>query len=126
GVGCALVGFVAARALFRVMDPAGAVADAGAVYLRVVLLGAPLLLVAETCQIAMRAAGDTKTPLLVDALSITTNVVLAPFLIYGWGPAPRLGVAGAALATVIAQGIMVVCYAVVALRRSPALPLALR
>jgi putative MATE family efflux protein len=126
GLACAALGLVAARPLFTLMDPAGTVVDAGAAYLRIVLLGAPFVLTAMTCEIAMRAAGDTRTPFLVDLLSIALNGVLAPFLIYGWGPAPRLGVAGAALATVIAQGVMLLCYALLAWRRHPSFPLARR
>ncbi len=126
GVACAGVGLVAARPLFALMDPAGAVVEQGATYLRIVLLGAPFILVSLTCESTMRAAGDTRTPLLVDLFSILLNVVLAPFLIYGWGPVPRLGVAGAAWATVIAQVVMLGCYVVAAVRRHPALPLARR
>ncbi len=126
GVACAGVGWVAARPRFSLMDPAGVVAEQGATYLRIVLLGAPFILVSLTCESTMRAAGDTRTPLLVDLFSILLNVVLAPFLIYGWGPAPVLGVAGAAWATVIAQVVMLGCYAVAAVRRHPALPLGRR
>ena len=126
GVGCALTGLVAARPLFLLMDPAGAVAASGTAYLRIVLLGAPFVLTAMTCEIAMRAAGDTRTPFMVDLFSILLNATLAPVLIYGWGPAPRLGVAGAAWATVIAQVAMLLCYAVLAWRRHPSFPLARR
>ena len=126
GLASALAGLFGARALFALVDPAGAVVEQGSTYLRIVLLGAPFLMTAMTAETAMRAAGDTRTPLLVDTLSILLNVALAPVLIYGWGPAPRLGIAGAAWATVCAQFVMVVCYAVLALRRHAALPLAMR
>jgi putative MATE family efflux protein len=126
GIGCALAGLVASRPLFALVDPAGGVAEAGATYLRIALLGAPLLLPALTAEIAFRAGGDTRTPLLLDGVSIALNVALAPVLIYGLGPAPRLGVAGAALATVAAQAVLAVCYAVLALRRHPAFPIARR
>jgi len=126
GVGFALAGLFAARPLFALIDPAGGVAASGATYLRVVLLGAPLVLPALTAEIAFRASGDTRTPLTLDAISIALNIVLAPVLIYGLGPAPRLGVAGAALATVAAQALLASCYAVLALRRHPAFPLARR
>jgi len=126
GLALALCGLVAARPLFALIDPAGSVAAQGATYLRIVLLGAPLVMSGLTAETAMRAAGDTRTPLLVDALSITLNIALAPVLIYGWGPAPRLGIAGAAWATVCAQVVLAGCYAALALRRHPALPLARR
>ncbi len=124
GVACALAGPVVARPLFALMDPAGNVVEPGAVYLSTVLFGAPFMLSSLTAEAAMRAAGDTRTPMLVDLSSIVLNIVLAPLLIYGWGPFPRLELAGAAWATVIAQVAMFACYAVLALRRHRALPLA--
>jgi putative MATE family efflux protein len=123
GLLLAAAGTVAARPLFSAMDPAGTVVEQGATYLRIVLLGAPFVMTALTAETAIRAAGDTRTPLLMDALSITLNIVLAPVLIYGWGPVPRMGIAGAALATVCAQVVLLGCYVALALRRHPALPL---
>jgi putative MATE family efflux protein len=124
GLGCAILGASCARPLFSLMDPAGTVVGPGATYLGVVLLGAPFVLPAEIAESAMRAAGDTRTPLAVEAISIGLNIVLAPVLIYGWGPAPQLGLAGAAIATVVAQAVRAASYAVLALRRHPSLPLA--
>jgi putative MATE family efflux protein len=126
GVACAIAGALYARPLFALIDPAGNVVEPGGIYLGTVLLGAPFVLSALTVEAAMRAAGDTRTPMLVDLLSIVLNIVLAPFLIYGWGPFPRLELAGAAWATVIAQVVMFGCYAALAWRRHPALPLAWR
>ncbi len=123
GCGCALLGIAAARPLYLLMDPAGTVVEQGSTYLRIVLIGAPFILTALTCESTLRAAGDTRTPFLVDSLSIALNVVLAPLLIYGLGPFPRLAVAGAAWATVIAQAAMLGCYLVLAARRHPAFPL---
>jgi putative MATE family efflux protein len=124
GVACAVAGALGARALFQAMDPGGSVVDAGATYLGIVLLGAPFVLTGLSAEIAMRAAGNTRTPLLIDLLSIVLNIVLAPLLIYGVGPFPALGIAGAAWATVIAQLVMFACYVRLALARHPALPLA--
>mgnify|MGYP001828827901 CR=1 FL=1 len=52
---------------------------------------------------AMRARGDTKTPALIMLISVLVNVVLDPLLIFGIGPFPRLGIQGAAIATVFAR-----------------------
>ncbi len=52
---------------------------------------------------AIRAEGDTKTPAMIMLVSVAINVALDPLLIFGVGPFPRLGVPGAALATVIAR-----------------------
>ncbi|KLU40760.1 MAG: MATE family efflux transporter [Limnochordia bacterium] len=53
----------------------------------------------------LRGAGDTQTPMRITALVNGINVILNAFLIYGIGPFPALGVAGAAIATAISQSI---------------------
>jgi putative MATE family efflux protein len=52
---------------------------------------------------AIRATGDTKTPSLIMLLAVAVNGILDPLLIFGYGPFPRLELAGAAIATVIAR-----------------------
>jgi putative MATE family efflux protein len=126
GLAGSAMGLFGAHAIFGLMDPVGTVADEGAAYLRVVLTAAPLLMLSLTCESVMRAAGDTRTPFLIDLGAVAVNAVLAPFLIYGIGPFPRLGIAGAAWATVGAQVVMLSCYATLALRRHPNFPLARR
>ena len=49
----------------------------------------------------LRANGDAKTPSLLVAFSAIVNAVLDPILIFGWLGFPEMGVAGAALASVI-------------------------
>lgn len=51
---------------------------------------------------ALRATGNFKPTMLVGTVTVILNMVLAPFLIFGWGPGVALGVAGAALSTLIA------------------------
>jgi putative MATE family efflux protein len=119
-------GVFGARAIFRVMDPGGTVVHDGAAYLGVVLGAAPLFMAAETCESVLRASGDTRTPFLVELGAVAFNALLAPLLIYGPGPFPRLGIAGAAWATVGAHAVRLSCYAVLAARRHPSFPLARR
>ena len=126
GLAGTVTGLVAARSLYRWMGADAATVEAGGRYLGVLLAGAPLLLVAFTAESVMRAAGDTRTPLLVDLGAISLNALLDPVLIYGLGPAPALGVAGAAWATVIAQAVAASTYLALGLRGHPALPLARR
>ncbi|WP_240922541.1 MATE family efflux transporter [Thermococcus sp. 9N3] len=72
-------------------------------YATIVFLGVPFAFTYMAFSALMRASGDTKTPMKITLLTVFLNIVLDPFFIFGWGPFPRLGVAGAALATVIAN-----------------------
>ena len=53
----------------------------------------------------LRGAGDSKTPFYFMLLSVAIDIALNPVLIFGVGPIPRLGIAGSALATFVAQAV---------------------
>ena len=57
---------------------------------------------------ALRGTGNFKPGMLAQTGTVIINMVLAPFLIFGWGPFPQMGVSGAALATLISIVIGVV------------------
>lgn len=67
-------------------------------------------------QALMRGVGEVKIPLYINLATLALNFGLDPFFIYGWGPVPRLGVAGTAVATLCTQVISVVAGLVVLLR----------
>jgi putative MATE family efflux protein len=54
---------------------------------------------------AMRGSGNFKPGMVVQIATVTINMLLAPVLIFGWGTGVPLGVAGAAIATLIAVAI---------------------
>ncbi len=49
----------------------------------------------------LRAIGDTRTPVKINIATVLLNLVLDPLFIFGVGPFPRLGVVGAAVATML-------------------------
>ncbi len=51
---------------------------------------------------ALRAIGNFKTGMVVGTVTVILNMILAPFLIFGWGTGHPLGVAGAAIASLVA------------------------
>jgi len=72
-------------------------------YATIVFLGVPFAFTYMAFSALMRASGDTKTPMKITLLTVALNITLDPIFIFGLGPFPELGVAGAALATVIAN-----------------------
>jgi putative MATE family efflux protein len=79
------------------------VMDLGEQYIRVIGWGAPSLLLSVSLRNLFQAFGDTMRPMIFGVASNVINAVLDPFLIFGIGFFPEMGVAGAALASVIAN-----------------------
>jgi putative MATE family efflux protein len=100
----AVAGLVALDALFAVMRTPPEVTTLGAAYLRTYLLGAPLIYGFFAVDAGFRASGDTRTPFLILLVSVAVTLVLDPLLIMGAGGLPRMGIAGAAVATVATRG----------------------
>ena len=72
-------------------------------YLEIVVFGAPFLFFMMMSDYLFRAEGNPKVPMFVIITSAVLNAILDPFLIFGWGPFPEMGIRGAAIATVTAQ-----------------------
>ncbi|AGB14817.1 putative efflux protein, MATE family [Halovivax ruber XH-70] len=73
-------------------------------YLAIYALFLPVLSASDVIEGGFVGWGDSRAALYINLLAVVVNVVLDPFLIFGWGPAPELGVAGAALATGLGYG----------------------
>jgi len=101
---CAL-GWIFAPNLLGLMATPPASFDLAVTYLRVLLVGMPAALTMALLMMALRGAGDALTPLWFMALSAVLDSSLNPVFILGLGPAPRLGIGGAALATLIANAV---------------------
>ena len=72
-------------------------------YMRIIFLALPLMGGLFFLMAVLRGAGDSRTPFIYLSMSVVLDIALNPLLIFGWGPVPRLGIAGSALATLIAQ-----------------------
>nr|AIA17946.1 MOSC N-terminal beta barrel domain protein [uncultured bacterium] len=63
--------------------------------------------------------GDTKTPMRINVLVCLLNIAINPFLIFGLGPIPALGVAGSALATVLSTAIGSLIFLWIFFKKAP-------
>ena len=117
GLVVSVVGWGVMGAMFRAMKVPPEVSMLGHAYLSTWLLGAPLVFGFFAMEATFRAAGDTRTPFLMLAASVCVSILLDPLLIMGLGPFPRLGVEGAALASVMVRGGGFFLGLVIALRR---------
>lgn len=99
----AVIGWVGSPALLRLLAmPADAMPLALA-YLRVIFTAMPAILLLVLMMMALRGSGDALTPMWFMILAVFLDAGLNPVFILGLGPVPRLGIAGSALATVIAN-----------------------
>ena len=106
-VGSALgvLGLLGSAPILRLLQtPPDAFAET-LVYLRWIMVGVPFMFAFFVYQGIYTGMGDTVGPMQVNGISVLLNVVLDPLLIFGWGPVPALGVAGAAIATCISRAL---------------------
>lgn len=95
-------------------------------YIRIMSCGLPLIAFSIGYGAVLRALGDTVTVLIIGALNNVLNVILDPFLIFGWAGLPAMGAAGAALAGLISLSVGAVATVVCIRRRRAGLAIGLR
>lgn len=75
----------------------------GQQYLKIMLLGLLPFAITQSYATTIKETGQTMIPMISSFAAVGTNAVLDYLLIFGIGPFPALGIAGAALATVISR-----------------------
>jgi putative MATE family efflux protein len=100
-----LAGYAVIEPVLAWLGATGTVAVLAAEYMRIIALGMPFMFGFAVFISLMRGYGDTVTPMLVMLGSVVLNIAVDPFLIFGWGPFPQLGIEGAAIATVASRGL---------------------
>ena len=99
----ALFGLFTVNPLFSLLGASGEILSYINQYMTIWYFGVIFVVIPMVGNNAIRATGDTKTPGLIMVFAAFINIVLDPILIFGIGPFPRLEIAGAAIATVIAR-----------------------
>jgi putative MATE family efflux protein len=97
-----LGGVLTPHILDAMKTPGDARADAIA-YLRVIFAAIPFFFFFSFMMMAQRGTGDSRTPFYFALVQVGLDVILNPLLLMGIGPFPKLGIAGSATSTLIAQ-----------------------
>lgn len=92
----------------------------GLEYARIVFSFAPIITFCLAYEKIFQAIGSMNTTMLCLMCGCVLNILLDPLLIFGYGPFPALGIAGAAIATAIGQTANLALYLVIFCLRRPA------
>jgi putative MATE family efflux protein len=98
-----LVAAVFADSILPVLGARPDILDYSRQYLVITSFGSPPMIFTLVTASLMRGSGDAVKPMIIMISATVMNIVLDPLLIFGIGPFPRMGVAGAALGTVVSQ-----------------------
>nr|WP_188978912.1 MATE family efflux transporter [Halocalculus aciditolerans] len=100
-----ILGFFVVDDLLTIFGAAPDVYPLAVEYMQVISLGLVFMFGFLMFISLMRGYGNTVTPMVVMFFSVLLNIILDPFLIFGWWVFPRLGLEGAAIATVFSRAL---------------------
>ena len=99
----ALLGLLTIRPLFRLLGADGQTMPFIVQYMTIWYLGTVFVVIPMVGNNAIRATGDSLFPAIIMVFAAAANIILDPLLIFGWWGFPKMGIRGAALATVIGR-----------------------
>ena len=103
GVVLSVLALLFASQIAELMGAEGLVQKYAANYIRIRSFGIPPVLITMTSFGILYGSADMRSPLWIAVVVNGLNIILDAILIFGYGPIPPLGIAGAALATTISQ-----------------------
>jgi len=101
----ATVGFVSSPFLIHLMGAEKAVFSEAVSYIQISFIGIVFMFIYMVFQSLMRGVGEVKIPTYIVLGSFLLNLILDPLFIFGYGVVHSFGVSGAAVASIISQGL---------------------
>ncbi|HKD67086.1 MAG TPA: MATE family efflux transporter [Candidatus Binataceae bacterium] len=101
----AATGYNLATPMMRLMGAAPDVLPDAVRFFQIAVLGFIFVFAFFAYQALMRGRGIVYPPMVIVFVTVVINFALDPLLIFGWGPFPKMGVAGSALATLCTQAL---------------------
>ena len=99
----AIIGLFFAKPIMNLMSDNPYIIESGVIYMQIITIGCVFVMVQITSEKILQATGNMTLPMICSIVGAVTNIILDPILIFGYGPFPEMGVAGAATATVFGQ-----------------------
>ena len=121
-----LGGATVVRPFFAAQTGIPEIVDYGVSYTRIVMLGCVGLFFQIHFERTLQSTGRTVLTMISQSLGAIINIILDPILIFGLFGLPRMGVAGAAIATIIGQWIAAAVGLFMNVRMNPEVPLGTR
>ncbi|MFP4198690.1 MAG: MATE family efflux transporter [Halanaerobium sp.] len=103
GIVGGLVGIFFSENIVRLFTTDPVLIDLAYQYINIILTGSIAIFIPAIFNYILRGEGNTFLPMLTMIIGAVLNMIIDPFLIFGLGPFPQLGVAGAAYATVFSR-----------------------
>ena len=98
-----IFGLFFARPFFATQTTVTETLEGGSIYLAIVTIGSIGIFIEILFERLLQASGNAFQSMITQTVGAVTNIILDPILIFGWFGLPAMGIAGAALATVIGQ-----------------------
>ncbi len=122
GILLGTAGLVFTRPLLRLLKTQPDLMEGSVVYVRILMAGLVFALIYNMCSGILRAIGDSRRPLYVLIACCVLNIILDLLFV----AVLKMGILGAAIATVLCQAFSAVVTTWLLIKKTPALPLSLR
>ena len=121
-----LVGATCVRPFYVAQTDITEIVESGVTYTSIVTVGCFGLFMQILFERLLQSTGRTVLTMVSQIIGAVTNIILDPIMIFGLFGMPEMGVAGAALATVIGQWLGAAAGFVMCLRMNPEIPLSMK